>query len=121
MYKNKNKTGGQNKKQEAHAARPHRSSVQDRQDHRRCPPPGGQQGGVAGVQRADRGRGEHTDRHHPGGEGHRDLVNAGEQTSNTYMCAEQMRMILQEMREGVQAFDAIIVNTPEAMPSDACA
>jgi len=48
-------------------------------------------------------------------------VNAGEQTSNTYMCAEQMRMILQEMREGVQAFDAIIVNTPEAMPSDACA
>eukprot|EP00962_Isochrysis_galbana_P025009 scaffold7700_cov132-Isochrysis_galbana.AAC.6 len=44
-----------------------------------------------------------------------DLEYAGEQTSNTYMCAEQVRTILQEMREGVQAFDTITVNTPEAI------
>eukprot|EP00962_Isochrysis_galbana_P043686 scaffold16723_cov143-Isochrysis_galbana.AAC.4 len=66
MYRNKTK---QLKTQETHAARPHRSRVHDRQQHRRCPPPGGQQGGVAGVQHADRGRGDHAYRHHPGGEG----------------------------------------------------
>eukprot|EP00962_Isochrysis_galbana_P043687 scaffold16723_cov143-Isochrysis_galbana.AAC.5 len=31
------------------------------------------------------------------------------------MCAEQVRILLQGMHEGVQAFDAIIVNTPEAI------
>jgi len=40
---------------------------------------------------------------------------AGEQTSRTYTCAEQVRILLHEMREGVQAFDAIIVITREAI------
>jgi len=43
------------------------------------------------------------------------LVYAGEQTSNIFTCAEQVRILLQEMREGVQAFDAIIVITRHAI------
>eukprot|EP00962_Isochrysis_galbana_P009695 scaffold2702_cov116-Isochrysis_galbana.AAC.12 len=43
------------------------------------------------------------------------LVYAGEQTSNIFTCAEQVRILVQEMREGVQAFDVIIVITREAI------
>jgi len=42
------------------------------------------------------------------------LEYAGEITSDKWMCAEQVRCMLQEMRDGVQAIDVIIVNTPEA-------
>eukprot|EP00962_Isochrysis_galbana_P000649 scaffold184_cov106-Isochrysis_galbana.AAC.1 len=45
------------------------------------------------------------------------LVYAGEQTSNifTCACAEQVRILVQDMREGVQAFDIIIVITNAAI------
>eukprot|EP00962_Isochrysis_galbana_P004119 scaffold1147_cov125-Isochrysis_galbana.AAC.4 len=42
------------------------------------------------------------------------LEYAGEITSDKWMCSEQVRCMLQDMRDGVQAFDVIIVNTPEA-------
>eukprot|EP00962_Isochrysis_galbana_P025337 scaffold7791_cov133-Isochrysis_galbana.AAC.1 len=43
------------------------------------------------------------------------LVYAGEQTSNIFTCAEQVRILVQDMREGVQAFDIIVVITSAAI------
>eukprot|EP00962_Isochrysis_galbana_P020762 scaffold6088_cov128-Isochrysis_galbana.AAC.1 len=43
------------------------------------------------------------------------LEYAGEQTSNIFTRAEQVRILVQEMREGVQAFDVIIVITRAAI------
>eukprot|EP00962_Isochrysis_galbana_P053715 scaffold25217_cov97-Isochrysis_galbana.AAC.1 len=43
------------------------------------------------------------------------LEYAGEQTSNIFTCAEQVRILVQDMREEVPAFDVIIVITRAAI------
>jgi len=43
------------------------------------------------------------------------LEYVGEQTSNIYTCAEQVRILVQDMREEIPAFDVIIVITRAAI------